>query len=208
MTALIVIACILLFFFLLLLCPLHIYAAYENELSARIRLLLFTFKILPQPEEKEEELKEAAKEKIEKVKDEDTLSKIRGIIQQKGLSGFLNLIQEIASIATGAAKKFFSHIVIDSIFINVSVADEDAAQAAILYGGVCAGIYTPMGLLLSNMKCKRYHINVVPNFQEKECKINFELKSHIRLLFVISLLLSALLKSLKVYKKIKSTSKN
>lgn len=68
MTALIVIACILLFFFLLLLCPLHIYAAYENELSARIRLLLFTFKILPQPEEKEEELKEAAKEKIEKSK--------------------------------------------------------------------------------------------------------------------------------------------
>lgn len=207
MTALIVVLGIVLFLLILLLCPVHVYAAYENELSAKIRYLFISYKIAPSPQKAEADAQEN-KEKTEKQTGNDTKSRIRGIIEQKGLSGFLDIIQEFASIATGAAKKLFSHLVIDMISTDISVADEDAAQTAILFGGICAAVYTPMGMLVNNLKCKQYHINIVPNFQAKECKIRFHFKAHILLLFLVSSSLSALFKSLKVFKAIKQTSEH
>ena len=204
MTALMVVLGIMLFFFILLLCPVHVSMHFEDELSAKVRYLFISYKIFPRPKKAEAEKEEKVQEK--KETDNDAKSRIRGIIKQKGLSGFLNIIKEFASIATGTAKKLFSHMVIDYISTDISVADEDAAQTAILFGGVCAVVYTPIGVLVNNVKCKQYHINIVPNFQAKACKIRFDFKAHILLLFLVSFSLSVLLQSLKVIKTIKQTS--
>jgi len=205
MTALIITFSIVLFIFILLLCPVTAYARFENELTAKIRYLFISYKILPQPEETKG--KGTEEEKKEKPKTNETKSKIKDIIEQKGLSGFLSLIKDFASIVTGTAKKTFSHMVISNISTDISVADEDAAQAAILYGCVCTVVYPSIGLLVNNMKCRKYHINIVPNFQSKESKIRFEAKAHIQLLFLVSSALSALIQSLKVLKAAKISSK-
>ncbi len=203
MIAVIVVLGVLLFFLILLLCPIYIDANFENELSAKVRYLFFTYKILPRPQKAEPEIVE----KIEEKKTgNDVKSRIGDIIEQKGLSGFLNIVGEFASIATGTAKKFFSHLVIDKLSTDISVADEDAAQTAILFGGVCAAVYTPMGMLVNNLKCKQYQINIVPNFQAKTCKIRFNFRSHILLIFLVSSSLTALLQSLTVIKKIKQAT--
>ncbi len=206
MTALWIVLGILLFLFILLLCPVHLYATFENEFSAKVRYLFITYKVYPQPEETKPEQAQEVKEKKEKQAENDAKSRIRGIIEQKGLSGFLEILKEFASIATGAAKKLFVHFIIDYISTDVSVADEDAAQTAILFGGICAAVYTPMGMLVNNLKCKEYHINIVPNFQAKECKIRFHFRAHISLLFLISSSLAAFLQSIKVFKSIRQTT--
>lgn len=208
MTALIVLLCIILFFLILLLCPVTVHAKFETELTVKIKYLFFQYKILPQAPEIEKP-KEKAEEKTEKKeKTDSTKSKIQDIIRQKGLSGFLNLIKEFASIATGTLKRLFSHMVINHISADIAVADEDAAQAAILYGYVCSVVYTSFGLLVNNMKCRKYHINIVPDFQSKESRIRFEFKAHIQLLFLVSSGLSAMTRSLKILKAFKTTSKN
>ncbi len=208
MTAVIVICGVLLFFLILLLCPVHIYADFENELGARIRYLFFTYKIAPTPQKVEPKEEKRPKEKKEQAAGNDAKSRIRGILEQKGLSGFLSILREFASMATGTAKKVFSHMVIDSISVDVAVGDEDAAQTAILFGGICAAVYTPMGMLVNNLKCKQYHINIVPNFQAKTCKIRFHFKAHILLLFLVASSLSALFQSMKIFKAIKQTPEN
>ena len=205
MTALFIILCIVLFFLILFLCPVTVYAHFENELTAKVRYLFINYKIFPQPQKAEVQVSE--EDKKEKAKADDTKSKIKGIIEQKGLSGFLSIIKDFASIATGTAKKLFFHMIIDNISTDIAVADEDAAQTAILYGYVCAVVYPSMGLLVNGMKCRKYHINIVPDFQSKESRIRFEVKSHIKLLFIVSSGLSALIQSLKVLKAAKFTSK-
>lgn len=207
MTALWVILGICLFFLLLLLCPVFIYASYDEELNAKVRFLFVKIQVYPRPDkEKPSEQEEA--EKKEKDTNDTEKSKIKGILEQKGLSGFLNILKEAGSIVTEAAKKWISHLVIDHLFLDVTVADPDAAQAAILYGEVCAGVYTPIGILLNTVKCNQYHINVVPNFQKKKCEIQFQLKVHILLLFLLTAALKALAQSLKLIKKIKQNPEN
>ncbi|WP_312693669.1 DUF2953 domain-containing protein [Caproiciproducens sp.] len=200
MTALMIVLGIALFIFVLLLCPITVYAGFENEFSARFTYLFLRYKIPSQPQ-KAEEKEETGKEKKEEKS--DAYSKIRDIIKQKGLSGFLNIISEFASVATGAAKRLFSHAVIRSISVDLAVADEDAAQAAICYGYACSVVYPAMGLLVTHVKCKDYQIHIAPDFNEKESRILFTCKIKIRPLFILTSMLPALLKSLKVLKKVK-----
>ena len=206
MTALIIILCVVLFFVILLLCPVTVSARFENDLTAQVRYLFIRYQILPQPEKTKVPQPEEKKEE-KKEKSNGTKSKIKDIIEQKGLCGFLNIIKDFAAIATGTAKKIVSHIVIQNISTNIAVADGDAAQTAILYGNVCTVVYTSIGILVNNVKCRKYHINIVPDFQSKESRIDFEVKAHIQLLFLVSSGLTALIRFLKVLSAAKITSK-
>jgi hypothetical protein len=187
-----------------------VYAGFEDELTAKVTYLFIHYKILPQPEkskQKEEEDKKE-EEKEEKQQENDTISKIKGIIKQKGLSGFLDIIKEFVSIGTGSAKKLFSHIIINNISVDIAVADEDAAQAAIFYGYTCSVVYPAMALLVNNMKCKKYHIHINADFNENESKVQFKIKAQIQLLFIFSSALPAFFKSLKVFKEARISPAN
>ncbi|MDF1495054.1 DUF2953 domain-containing protein [Caproiciproducens sp. CPB-2] len=115
----------------------------------------------------------------------------------------MDIISEFASIATGAAKNLFSHVVIQRIFVDIAVADEDAAQAAISYGCTCSVVYPAMAVLVTRVKCRDYHIHIAPDFNEKESRIFFTCEIKTKLLFILSSMLPALLKSLMLLKKIK-----
>lgn len=206
MTVLLIILGILLFLFLLLLFPVHVSVTFETELGLKVRYLFFRYTVFPQPPEKL--AKKAAKEIKENAEENETKSKIREIIKQKGLSGFVGLLKEFASVAAGTAKKLFSRVTMDLLFVDVVVSDEDAAQTALLYGGVCAAVCGSAAALLSVMKYKRYHINVVPDFQAKQSAVKFELRAHVIPVFLVVPLLSALFRSLKIMKSAAQVSKN
>lgn len=205
MNALQIVFIIILFFGILLVCPVTVKMRFENEFTATIRYLFFRYKIRPEPKAPEQEEEKVGKEKTEEK--EDTKSKIKEIIKQKGLSGFLSIISEFASVATGAAKKLFSRLTIQNISVDIAVANEDAAQAAIYYGYTCSVVYTAMGILVANKNCKRYHIDIVPDFNRKESRILFQCKIRIKLFSILTSLLPALIQSLKIYKAAKANPK-
>ncbi|XOQ48979.1 MAG: DUF2953 domain-containing protein [Eubacteriales bacterium] len=205
MNALKIFLIIILFFGVLLICPVTVKMRFENEFTATIRYLFFRYKIPSEREAPKKEEEKVGKEKAEEKK--DTKSKIQEIIKQKGLSGFLSIISEFASVATGAAKKLFSHLTIQNISVEITVADEDAAQAAIHYGYTCSVVYTAMGILVANKNCRRYHINVVPDFNRKESSVLFQCKARIMLFSILTSLLPALMQSTKLYKAAKANPK-
>lgn len=208
MAALIVIICIIIFLFLLLLFPVTVCASFEDALTAKVGYLFFVYKIFPHPEGPEKKEKNDIEQKKEKQKKNDIKSKIKGIIEQKGLMGFLNIIKEFVAIGTGTAKTIFSHIVINNISVNITVADEDAAQTAIYYGYTSSVVYPAMALLVNNMKCKKYDMNIAPDFNVKKSRVQFEIKAYIQLLFILSTAIPAFIKSIKVIKTAKTPPKN
>ncbi len=205
----IVLVIILAVLILLLICPVSLTAQYESELQAKISYLFFSYNLDYNQDEAVVEIEETGKEEEKKIKikTNDTIEKIKDIIKQKGLSGFLNIIKEFASIAVGAAKKLFSHMIVDSLSTNIAVANGDAAETAILYGNVCSIVYTSMGILIHNLKCKDYHIHIVPDFQSSESRIQFRFQAHIKLCFLVTAGLAAFYRFIKAMKLLKTPAK-
>jgi len=206
MTALWIILGICFFLLVLLFCPVSVFVGFENEFQVMVRYLFVKIQVYPQVEKARKKKKQP--EKNEKKEIAPSKSKIRGILEQKGLSGLMNLLRELASVVADAAKKWIAHMVIDRLYLEITVADEDAAQAAVLYGEVCAGVYTPMGILLNRLKCRQYHINIVPNFQKKKCEVQFRVRVHILLLFLLVPAVQALIRSLIILKNEKQITEN
>lgn len=165
---------------LLLLWPISVTAEYQNELSLKIRYLFFTYRA---PSSKPEKEKQAAR-KEEKQPAEHKKTKLQEILEQKGLSGFLHMLKEMAGIAASTAKKVASHLVFTRFRLEIVVADEDAAQAAVQYGYVCGGVSAAMSVFLHNCKCKRYHVHIIPDFDQKESSVVFSCKVKIKPLFL------------------------
>ncbi|HEX3038401.1 MAG TPA: DUF2953 domain-containing protein [Oscillospiraceae bacterium] len=206
MTAWIIILCILLFFAVLLICPVTVKASFENELSAKARYLFISYTIAPQKEKEPKKEKKVEEQQAEEK--EDNKSKIKNIIKQKGLGGFLSFVKELSNIAAGAAKKLLKHLIISNLSTDIIVATEDAAQTALNYSYVCAVIYPAFSFLVANCKCKKYSIRIVPDFDKRESKITFSAKASIKLFFIISAALSALFDILKVMKRAKAPEEN
>lgn len=200
MTALIVIGCILLFLILLLLCPVSVQIQFKDALSGRVRYLFFVYRIQSQEEPEEKAEKEIEK----KAESKEGKNKIKDIISQRGLSGFLNLLKEIMAAATEQVKKLLLHVIVTRLNLDVTVATDDAAKTAVTYGGSCAVIYPAMSFLVTQTKCKKYGVSVVPDFDRTESVVSFELRAHIKLLFLVKTALASLKIFLKFYRSLKS----
>ncbi|CAB1248412.1 conserved membrane protein of unknown function [Ruminococcaceae bacterium BL-6] len=180
-------------FSLLLLCPVcvRVFFNQKDGFSGKVRYLFFSYSFPPKPQKKE------SAEKRKKEAEPDHIGKMKGIIKEKGLPGFLNFLRELAEIAAGAAKKLFSHLVICDISVRAVVASGDAAETALVYGSICSVVYPAFGVLVSNTKCKRYNISLTPDFDRKELSVDFFVQARIRLCFLASAALGALLRYIK-----------
>lgn len=187
---------ILLFLALLLFCPVVFQCGFETKLSATVRYLFFKIQLPPE--------KKAAKQRKEPAVPKETAeqkkkSKIRDIIKQTGLSGFLQILGETAKIAAGSAKRLFSHLVVSDFSIDITVSSEDAAQTAIRYGMVCGAVTTAVNTLFSVVKCKKQTVRISPDFQSGSSEVRFQMKARISLLFLLASLVYMLVKSARLY---------
>ena len=135
MIAVWIVAGILLALFLLLLCPVTIVVGFQKEFTIKIRYLFFTYQVAPRKEKPKKEAKEPP-ESEKKEPEEHKKSKFQEILEEKGISGLLKLLRQVGEVATRTARRLFSHLVVTRLHLEILVADEDAAQAAVNYGDV------------------------------------------------------------------------
>lgn len=90
-------------------------------------------------------MKKKKKKKTEEEKEKTgKFSKIKGILESKGLSGLLDFFKELAGVASGTGKKLFSHLVIYQLSVDISISNEDAAKTAhSIRTGLCGCISCP-----------------------------------------------------------------
>ena len=160
-------------------------------------------------------LKKKKKKPEEEKKEEDKPSEpkkniFKEFYENQGFGATVELIQTAAAQLGGFMGSIYRAFVIENLKLLLKVSSgDDAAQNAIKYGKVCSAVYPSMGFICSNMKVKKYEVNVVPDFISQENKAQFALSLSVRpikltnavVVLAFRLLFKVLLKLLKGSKK-------
>jgi len=174
---------------ILLFSPLCVTMIYQESFYAKIRFLFLSYTFSPEKwKEKASQKEEAAKKPTKKKENADSLgnqSKWKNLFKERGLGGMIDLVKKFMEQVTEPIKNLLTHFHIKKLVCEVSVSTEDAAKTAILYGQACAVIYPAVAMLTEAAKVYRFTASVAPNFDEKESSVNFELKFHVLLIWLL-----------------------
>ena len=84
-------------------------------------------------------------------------------------------------------KSVKKHLILDELFLFVVVShNHDAARTAIEYGEACREIFPAMGFICSNLKVKKYDVEVEPDFLGTFSSAQFSFSISIRPIFLIN----------------------
>lgn len=194
---------ILVFLALLLTCPVWAAISYEEKLSLRVGYLFLSFRLFPPKEKKkpEKQRKKAREQKTAEKTEDAKKRELLDILKQKGLSGFLSLLSQAASLAASTWKGFVSHLYVSRLKLSLTVAAEDAAGTALLYGRVCGVVYPAFRILTETARCRKPEIQVSPNFQKDKTEISFACKARIPLFFLLWEALRALVGAVSLWRR-------
>lgn len=196
MVVLAVIGGIVLFLFLLTMIPVRAAIGFEEDFSLDIKYLFLTFHILPGKEEEP-----APKEEFPKKEGEGGGKKLKAILKKHGFFGFLSALTDFVKLLAGASKRLLSHLHLKRFDLYLCLAGaEDAAQAAILYGQVSAGVYSACGVLFSLLPCKKKYVTVDLDYQKEAHQVSFLGELSIRPFFAIKEALAVLWGGLPFFK--------
>ena len=207
MVGAIITGCIVAAIIALAVSPVILWGSYEEMLTLHVRYLFLDFQLVPPKKstkkekrvhrKKQQEIQEEQKEE----KEEELFQSLQKLVQEHGLFGLLSLLTEAAKIVVSGSKKLLSHLVIYDLWLDVQIAGQDAAETALTYGKACSVIYPSVGVLIGNIKSRRYGVSVRPDFQGTQNKIDCSWKIGIKVCFLISFAISTLIKAIPVLKK-------
>lgn len=149
--------------------PLRVKASFsdsDNKVRLSVHYLWFNYVLLPDEESnkylKEEKLLKKGKE----LKYDDDAT-IEGILENKGIMGFIEVLKLSIQNTWNLLKSFIMVATIKDFNVNMNIVGEDAADTAIIYGYVNSVIYPIVGAVVSNAQdVKKYNVNLNADFSE------------------------------------------
>ena len=160
--------------------PVYGQLTYDGELRAFVRVLGIPITLLPQEEEKTKASSSSDKTaKTPKKSKEDKPSKFQELLtlmKQDDLSGTLQFLREIASLATKTVGRLLRAITVTQLNLQLLIATGDAASTAQRYGQVCGVLYPALTAIEGATRVRQRHIRMEPNFLLDKSVIRFEVK--------------------------------
>lgn len=221
MSGLCIFLLVILFISFFLFCNIKFIVNFENEMSICIKYLFFKFN-MNQSSKKEENAnnKSDKKEKInaksndQKVNDKknskknkkesNSKSKIKKIISEKGLSGFLKIVKNLMIIIKNLSSYLLKHIYVVKFNLEIKISEEDSAQTAIKYGQACTVLYPAMNFLFQNIKVKDPDVKIYPDFNSEKTSVYFSMIFKIRLIYILKASFVAFFKFIKNFISLKN----
>lgn len=178
---------ILIILILLLFSNLNLKIIFNSELTIKIRIWFFTYKVNNQKLSNKKDTKNSKKN-----------LELNKIFKKNKLSNIVKLILDITSIVHELSKELYYKLIIDKFHLNLLIVGDDAADTATNYGYVCSIIYPAISLIYSSIrKIKNKNINVIAGFDAAKTTANFDFKCHIKIYNLILLVFSAIKKLYK-----------
>ena len=121
--------------------------------------------------------------------------------------GFKGTVDFLFSPEVGFFKRLgylLKKVVIKKFRLNVTVASDDAAETALLYGGVCGVLYPVVGFLETVMDFREDNMKIVCDYESEKPKLDFFAEVNIRvvhLLIAVFKIIPDITKLLKEVKK-------
>lgn len=178
---------ILLLFALICLIPLRIKVLYQEKFFCYLYIGFVRLTLFPQkPKKKKPQKPKKAKKKSNKKSSDN--KKEKNLLQKKGISGIIKIIKRVARLAQGVLKDFFKRVKVSKFMLSVKVVGEDAADTAVKYGYCCSAIYPSFGIIVRAVDCKKYGVDVLPDFTENaQTHIFLEFDAKVRLFWLVNL---------------------
>lgn len=173
MTFWIVLLCIVAFFVLLFSIRFVAVLHYEDEAELTVKWLFLKFQIYPEKVKDKHKKEKKKKEKPPEEKPADESVKppkekkdnmLKRFYRTKGLEGVMQLIRDTVAAIKGMFGRIIKAFVFDELYVSLDVGAGDSAQTAIKYGKVCAEVFPAMGFITTNLKVKKYNLEVTPDF--------------------------------------------
>lgn len=196
---------IILLIFLILLIPIGVKVSYKGEVKAVLKIGFIPIRIYPpKPKKKKKDKKKEKKES----EDDKKKKKKPSIVKEKGILWLVDTIREAASLAAGALKSFFKHLVIKRFSLSISYHGKDAEDTAVKYGYFCLAVYPAVSILVKASKCKKYGVDISPNFNEgDQSRYAVDIYAYIRLLWIFAIAFRYGFKAIKLLIRLKNGKK-
>lgn len=192
MIALYILLGIILLLILLLSVKVRIDAEYIDSFRVKLRWLFLSFDLYPmQKKEKNPKKEKPKKEEPPKAQEEVPKEKkpnpFKTFYENQGFDGVMQLVRDSADAVGGLMKSVKKHLIIDELFLWIVIShNHDAAQTAIEYGEACQDVYPAMGFICSNLKVKKYDVEIEPDFIGTFSSAQFAFALSVRPIFLIN----------------------
>lgn len=190
MTALIIVLSILALLCFLLFMPVGINLRYDGDFNIRATYLFFRYKLKLDKEKKKTVIKKSKSKEPLEEEVEEKLSFFSELRKEKGVSGLIRFLKEFLLLLKGAAGKLTDHLIINKLYVRVSVSAENAADTAMHYGYACAGVYPLITAIQALVKeTKKTHVEIAPDFSKTKTEIFAEGRATVKLYFLLGIVL-------------------
>lgn len=202
MLALYIIGGVLLFLFLLMLVPLRFEVAFREEFSLVLGYAFLRIPVLP-GKEKPEEPEPEPPPKGEK-EGPAAADRLKRALKREGFWGFLQSLADFIGEAAKASGRMLRHLQLKKFDLYLCVGGgADAAEGAIRYGQVSAGVYSACGALFTLLPCKKKGLSVDLDYSSLEHVVDFSACLSLRPLFALKAGLAILWHALPLLKKLR-----
>lgn len=113
------------------------------------------------------------------AKKKDSLAPLRNFYNNKGVDGVVGLLGRFVSDLGGMFGALVRKVIIAEFFLDMKVHGADAADTAVKYGKLCDKIFPAVGFMCSEMKVRRYNVDVSPDFLANSDEIDFRMKGSV-----------------------------
>ncbi len=163
-----------LFFVSALSVPVKVSLAYDDKIRVSVKYLFVKINILPAGPKKKKDTQKSQPQKKEKKPKDETAPKekkpnpLLEMVKANGHDGMITVISSLGKVLGTYSGKVFKSVVVDNLYLNITVGTGDSAATAIKYGKICQKVFPVLGYICSNNVVKRYDINVEPDFLANE----------------------------------------
>lgn len=178
---------------LLLSVRVRVEAEYIDEFRLKARWLFLSFDVLAlldkakQGGTKEEKKAEPEKKPEPEPSAEKKPNPFKTFYENQGFSGVMQLVRDSADAVGTMLKSVKKHLILDELYLWTVIShNHDAAQTAIEYGEACQQIFPAMGFICSNLKVKKYDVQVEPDFIGTFSSAQFAVSLSLRPIFLIN----------------------
>lgn len=113
------------------------------------------------------------------AKKKDSMAPLRNFYNNKGIDGVVGLLGRVVSDLGGMFGALVRKVIIAEFFLDMKVHGADAADTAVKYGKLCDKIFPAVGFMCSEMKVRRYNVDVSPDFLANSDEIDFRMKGSV-----------------------------
>ena len=146
------------------------------------------------------EKKQQKKGRTENAPEEKKENFVLRRIKSEGLSGLIELMQELVRILGYFVGKITDHLVISQMDLRLDIATEDAAKTAMTCGYASSVLFPMIAFIEQHIKRCNHREQIIPVFTQTETKVRFLLKARIVPFFILSAAVGSLIKALRVLK--------